>query len=107
MTGPRNVAHLDARIYRPVSIEWREDARCLDEDPELFFFVDEERGEPKRRHIAEARAVCRECPVAMQCLADALATKERNGIRALFDFSNPAEREQAERFLAGATEGAA
>lgn len=103
MTGPRNIPHLDARIYRPVTTDWRDEAVCLEEDTELFFYVDEERGAPKIRHAEEARKVCRECPVAASCLVDAVRTREMYGIRAAFDFSDPAERARA-RELVGAEE---
>ncbi|WP_277675388.1 WhiB family transcriptional regulator [Saccharopolyspora rectivirgula] len=50
--------------------DWRERAACRDEDPELFFPVSEVGlgAEQAKR----AKAVCARCPVASQCLADAL-----------------------------------
>ena len=58
--------------------DWRHDARCRDEDPELFFPVGETG--PARQQTAEAKAVCRRCPVAADCLAWALKTGQDAGV---------------------------
>lgn len=50
--------------------DWRHDAACRDEDPELFFPVSELG--PGARQTAEAKAVCARCPVRARCLAYAL-----------------------------------
>jgi WhiB family redox-sensing transcriptional regulator len=56
---------------------------CRHADPEAFFPVTY-----SADRVAEARAVCRHCPVATACLQEALAAeagkpeKERHGIRA-------------------------
>jgi WhiB family redox-sensing transcriptional regulator len=49
---------------------WRSRAACRDVDPELFFPVG--KSGPALLQIAEAKAVCRRCPVRDACLADAL-----------------------------------
>lgn len=46
---------------------------CLNEDPELFYD-----GFPEA--IAEAKAVCRMCPVQPDCLTMAIARDEQDGI---------------------------
>lgn len=51
--------------------DWRDDAACRREDPELFFPVGT-RG-PAARQIEQARAVCAGCPVRSDCLLEALA----------------------------------
>lgn len=57
--------------------DWRADAACLGEDPNLFHpeSMDDE-------NAWEARRICRGCPVAEACLRDALETNDRFGIRA-------------------------
>lgn len=50
--------------------DWRDDAACRDEDPELFFPVGT--SGPALVQIAEAKAVCHRCPVASACLDWAL-----------------------------------
>lgn len=52
---------------------WRERARCLGMDPEIFFPRTEEDAGP-------ALAVCAECPVREPCLEYALQNREREGI---------------------------
>ena len=64
---------------------WQAEAACRGVDPDLFF---PERGGA----TAEAKAVCADCPVAVECLAYAMETyqvgiwggksgRERNQIR--------------------------
>ena len=52
---------------------WMTDAQCRGMDPELFH---PGRGES----LAEARAVCAQCPVRVQCLDWALTWPERQGV---------------------------
>ncbi|MGP3777093.1 WhiB family transcriptional regulator (plasmid) [Streptomyces sp. SDT5-1] len=47
---------------------------CADEDPDLFF-PDGETG-PALLDIAEAKKICRRCPLIAQCLKDALDRDE-------------------------------
>lgn len=53
-------------------MDWRHDAACRDEDPELFFPVGN--SGPALLQVAEAKAVCHRCTVASDCLAWALAS---------------------------------
>ncbi|MGH9086644.1 MAG: WhiB family transcriptional regulator, partial [Acidimicrobiales bacterium] len=54
---------------------WEERALCAQTDPELFF-------PDKGGSTREAKAVCAVCPVAVECLDDALADpRDRFGIR--------------------------
>jgi WhiB family redox-sensing transcriptional regulator len=53
---------------------WRYFAACRGEDPELFQPISETG--PALLQIAEAKAVCAHCPVAEQCLQEALAGGE-------------------------------
>lgn len=53
--------------------DWWNDGLCAQTDPEAFF---PETGESTR----EAKAMCARCPVATECLEDALRRDERFGI---------------------------
>lgn len=67
--------------YAPQSergVDWRDRALCLKEDPELFFPT----GTTGRAadQIERARRICRECPVIMECLQNALRNNNQYGI---------------------------
>ncbi len=64
----------DADLPGPVDPEWEKRALCSQTDPEAFF---PEKGGSTR----EAKRVCSRCEVRSDCLAVALATDERFGIR--------------------------
>jgi WhiB family redox-sensing transcriptional regulator len=57
---------------------WRDDAACLDADPDLFFPVGTTG--PVLDQIDEAKRICRACPVRKQCLAWALDLDAAAGI---------------------------
>jgi WhiB family redox-sensing transcriptional regulator len=52
---------------------WQNDAACKDADAEMFFSNDEADREA-------ALALCSACPVRMECLEHAIATRESYGI---------------------------
>ena len=52
---------------------WREQGQCKGVDPEIFYPISDEDGD-------EAKAICAECPVRIQCLEYALIARERDGI---------------------------
>ena len=56
--------------------DWREQAACKDDPtPDLWFVA------PSDRHgIAAAKAICRRCPVAAECLAEAMADPSIVGV---------------------------
>lgn len=58
--------------------DWRHDAICREEDPELFFPVGN--SGPALLQIAEAKTVCRRCPVVSDCLGWALESGQDAGI---------------------------
>jgi WhiB family redox-sensing transcriptional regulator len=60
------------------TMDWRDRAACRDEDPELFFPVGT--SGPALLQIAEAKAVCRRCPVSSECLKWALASGQDAGV---------------------------
>ena len=64
--GPASRMHVAAD---PVD-DWREQAQCRDEDPELFFPIGT--SGPAITQTEQAKAVCYRCPVANQCLKWAL-----------------------------------
>lgn len=58
---------------------WRDDAACVDVDTGLFFPPTDDPNSPLWN---PARAVCATCPVADECLDEALAHREGYGLRA-------------------------
>ncbi len=58
--------------------DWRSRAACLSADPELFFPLTS--AGPSVRQIAQAKTVCRRCPVRAECLDFALATRQPHGV---------------------------
>jgi WhiB family redox-sensing transcriptional regulator len=59
-------------------MDWRNRAACRDEDPELHFPVGT--SGPALLQIAEAKTVCRRCPVVSRCLSYALETNQPFGV---------------------------
>ena len=59
-------------------MDWRHRAACAREDPELFFPVGT--SGPAMLQIAEAKKVCRRCPVLESCLEWALASGQDAGV---------------------------
>jgi len=59
-------------------MDWRDQAACRTEHPELFFPVGTT--EPARRDLSEAKSVCHRCPVTETCLAWALETGQHYGV---------------------------
>lgn len=62
----------------PRESAWIERARCIGEDPELFFPVGTSANAIDQ--TVRAKAVCRECPVIEACLAWALDTCQDAGV---------------------------
>lgn len=60
--------------------DWRHRAACRDEYPELFFPASSPASQRYTVEVAEAKAVCRRCPVASECLSHALATRSDEGV---------------------------
>lgn len=63
---------------QPTDKNWPQRGHCRYHDPELFFPIGE--GLAFRPQIAEAKSVCRPCPVASECLAWALQSGQDAGI---------------------------
>lgn len=72
--------------------DWSNDAKCIEEDPDLFFPTgDGVRAQPQ---VELARMVCAECPVRLACLRFALATNIDYGVWA---GTTPLERHRMRR----------
>jgi len=67
-----------AQYEEQSTMDWRHRAICRDEDPELFFPVGT--SGPALLQIAEARTVCRRCPVVTECLTWALESGQDAGV---------------------------
>ncbi|ANZ35288.1 WhiB family transcriptional regulator [Lentzea guizhouensis] len=63
---------------QPTDRDWRAKGYCKYEDPELFFATGN--SGPALLQIAEAKAVCRRCPVTSECLAWALESGQDAGV---------------------------
>lgn len=59
-------------------MDWRHDALCRDEDPELFFPIGTTG--PAAVQVEEAKRVCARCPVTAECLSWALDTGQDAGV---------------------------
>ncbi|HCX83627.1 MAG TPA: WhiB family transcriptional regulator [Micrococcales bacterium] len=59
-------------------MDWRHDAACLTEDPELFFPIGNTG--PALAQIEEAKAVCNRCDVVSSCLKWAIETGQDSGV---------------------------
>ncbi|TMK46583.1 MAG: WhiB family transcriptional regulator [Actinobacteria bacterium] len=73
--NPSESQACDLRGERAVHhyIPWQERARCREHDPEIFF---PEKGGSSR----EAKRICADCPVRIECLNYALRRDERYGV---------------------------
>ncbi|WP_431999494.1 WhiB family transcriptional regulator [Streptomyces sioyaensis] len=58
--------------------DWRHQAECRDQEPELFFPAGNTG--PYLLQIEEAKAVCRRCPVLQACGQWALVTGQDSGV---------------------------
>jgi WhiB family redox-sensing transcriptional regulator len=57
---------------------WRQDAACVEEDPDLFFPVGSTG--PALLQVTEAKSVCGRCPVREQCLEWAVELGQDFGV---------------------------
>jgi WhiB family transcriptional regulator, redox-sensing transcriptional regulator len=61
-----------------IEMDWRDQAACRTEHPELFFPAGTTGS--ARCQLARAKAVCHRCPVTAACLAWATDTGQRYGV---------------------------
>ena len=59
-------------------MDWRHEAACRDQDPELFFPIGNTG--PALVQLESAKAVCLRCPVVDECLRWALETGQDSGV---------------------------
>ena len=59
--------------------DWRADALCAEVGGDMWF-PDKNSNESVNNHVRQAKAICRQCPVAVQCLQFALDNQEYYGI---------------------------
>lgn len=59
-------------------MDWRHEAICRDEDPELFFPVGT--GASAVAQAGRAKLICNRCPVTAECLNWALKTSQDSGV---------------------------
>ena len=59
-------------------MDWRHNAVCRDEDPELFFPIGT--SGLAIAQVAEAKMVCNRCPVVSECLNWALTSGQDAGV---------------------------
>ncbi|MGH8933721.1 MAG: WhiB family transcriptional regulator [Egibacteraceae bacterium] len=59
-------------------MNWRHNAACVREDPELFFPIGTTGAALDQIEIA--KTVCKRCPVASECLKWALETRQGAGV---------------------------
>jgi WhiB family transcriptional regulator, redox-sensing transcriptional regulator len=64
--------------HDPAETWWIEHARCIGEDPELFFPIGTTG--PAIEQTERAIEVCRDCPVRAECLEWSLATCQDAGV---------------------------
>lgn len=83
-----------------MTVPWYASAACRGKDPDatLFFGLDGERGPERDRREAQAKAICRSCPVKLQCGNYAIGNAERYGIWGGFsEEERAAERRRRQR----------
>jgi WhiB family redox-sensing transcriptional regulator len=71
-----------SKLPNPVSEiwEWQASGKCRDLESSVFFHPDGERGFARADRIANAKRICRSCPVIVQCRHHALTAEEPFGI---------------------------
>jgi WhiB family redox-sensing transcriptional regulator len=60
--------------------DWQMEGSCRGADSSTFFHPHGERGPARARREANAKAICRACPVLEQCRTHALTVREPYGI---------------------------
>ena len=60
--------------------DWQLQGACREENPELFFHPEGERGPSRRNRESAAKAVCSRCPVVTECASHSLAVREPYGV---------------------------
>lgn len=69
---------MEPHLGSAVLVTWRNDAACLDGEPELFFPIGN--ANPALVQAEEAKAVCHQCEVALTCLTWAIESGQDTGV---------------------------
>ena len=71
-----------SRLPGPMDHEWSWQARgaCRGMDSSVFYHPDGERNPSRARRTAQAKEICRHCPVIEMCREFALRTREPFGV---------------------------
>lgn len=86
MTGPRTTA---GSVIATVEASWRWQAACRDRvqrpEDDLWFGATALDGQAEhyrlaRKRVQAAKRICANCPAQAECLAFALATRQRHGV---------------------------
>ena len=85
-TSQTRVSFFKARIgflakskgLKLMDMQWLNQSRCLNEDPELFFPVGNTG--PAVDQIEQAKSVCRQCTVTAECLEYAIKENQDTGV---------------------------
>ena len=72
---PNTVLTLSDLMWEP-DVSWRADAACSGVDSDVFFPASEE----DEQAVAQAKAICAECPVREACLQYAFETNQEAGV---------------------------
>lgn len=59
--------------------DWQSRGACRDIDSRVFFHPEFERGPSRDARVAQAKAICRRCPVLERCREHALTVQEAYG----------------------------
>ena len=73
ISGRDQIPEYETAAWLATGPSWRSAAACRSADPELFFPLSE--SGKALEQIAEAKAICADCPVRRQCLEFALRTR--------------------------------
>jgi WhiB family transcriptional regulator, redox-sensing transcriptional regulator len=59
---------------------WQEHGSCREADPVVFFHPQNERGLARMRRDREAKKICADCPVRVECADYAIRAREPYGV---------------------------
>lgn len=60
--------------------DWQIRGRCREEDPDIFFYDYNQRGEARTARAMAAKVICAACPVIKECREFALERREPYGV---------------------------
>lgn len=61
-------------------MEWQVKAACRGVSTDIFYYAETQRGALRKQYEVQAKQICNECPVRMQCAAHAIRTDEPHGV---------------------------